>query len=113
MQKKDSVNTRTNGTCALCSDSNTNLEASALNPVAQPNPVLLVRPQLNIPVLALLAGCMQVNLGRPYEYDEGPPAAIGLFHRALPSNQPTPQPPLQRTPDFHANPRGQFLTCRL
>lgn len=87
--KKDSVNTRTNGTCALCSDSNTNLEASALNPVAQPNPVLLVRPQLNIPVLALLAGCMQVNLGRPYEYDEGPPAAMELCHR---TNQP-PSPP--------------------
>lgn len=32
---------------------------------------------------------MQVNLGRPYEYDEGPPAAMGLFHR---TNQP-PSPP--------------------
>lgn len=58
--KKDSVNTRTNGTCALCSDSNTNLEASALNPVAQPNPVLLVRTQLNIPVLCSNPACWLV-----------------------------------------------------
>lgn len=37
-------------------------------------------------------------------------------HGALPSNQPNhpPSPPYQyTTPDSHANPRGQFLTCRL